>query len=310
MRLTHDGVSNLEFKHVLRDPAPCHQPRPIPFIEMSTLELLLILRSQGWQWFPLPQKVADRQKLAYEVGKPLHWYTGLSVHKPYLLCLLDAERLLGQHGIAKIPHGLNAESYESILAGRMPPQGSLSNSKERSRKHQQLELCDVDLGESDEDMPPVKRKRQESKNRIQNVEVEGMGISDPQALPPAYDDDDLFAEPPAEEPFAEAEASIGEVAAVASSSRGEQVVAGGAEESYAPEAVEVEGPVQPPVPPAEPVEPPEARGPRAQHKLPKWGSFAFSRKSAAQAPPFGGIEAICKFSQAQQNYWLQKKFAS
>ena len=88
-RLTADGVASLRFRHSLDSPQPLNQARSLPLLELDVMELMAIMKSQGWEWSLLPAQAAKRRELRYSLGNPLQWYTaGVSVNKSYLLCLL------------------------------------------------------------------------------------------------------------------------------------------------------------------------------------------------------------------------------
>ena len=133
-RLTANGVASLRFRHSLDSPQPLNQARSLPLLELDVMELMAIMKSQGWEWSLLPAQAAKRRELRYSLGNPLQWYTaGVSVNKSYLLCLLNAEKLKEEHDIQSIPHALPAEAYESILTG-MQPQAAVQALLDRPRK--------------------------------------------------------------------------------------------------------------------------------------------------------------------------------
>eukprot|EP00438_Fugacium_kawagutii_P029725 Skav214780 [mRNA] locus=scaffold1820:422:5230:- [translate_table: standard] len=160
MRLTAQGMSQLNFNHVLTNPMPLDSPRSIECQELTTLELMVMMSQQGWVWSPLPQKVSDRQNLVYKLGEPLMWYSGKVVHNSYLRCLLEAERLKTQHGVQEVPHGRAAEVYDLLLTG-VQPTAAITTSGRRSEKRP-LQLLDVELDGvvgQDAAMPKTKKPR-------------------------------------------------------------------------------------------------------------------------------------------------------
>ena len=116
--LSQELMSELSFSHMLSNPAPMNHVRDLPLAELREFELMLRMKRDGWLWSLLPTKIADREDLKYSYGDPLRWYTaGVTVGKSYLLCLLSAERLQQDHGIASIPHALPHMAYDMILTG-------------------------------------------------------------------------------------------------------------------------------------------------------------------------------------------------
>ena len=91
--------------------------------DTTCYELILTLRQQGFSWRRLPAAVADRERLAYEVGGPRDWYTGgFTVHPQYLQALLQAETLQPK-GVTSIPHWSRnpATFYTALLKGEDKP---------------------------------------------------------------------------------------------------------------------------------------------------------------------------------------------
>ena len=267
--LTPEAVAKLDFNHVLASPQPFMTIRDAPDVELSCFELMVSLKNEGWSWLPLPKKVQDRKELSFQVGSALEWRTaGITVCKSYLLCLMRANLLKDDHGVLSISHGLPAEVYDMILLG-MSPQLALQDfektSKKRGqgKKRQNLEILDdVDLPEEDTAHTHPKR--------LALLPPDGGGEGEVDVLPSLLD--------------------LEHVAAC------DQLG-----EDAAPSAPLVESaPVAVALPDAEVAASSERshRGSRpsdSRQRLPKWGSFSFHRKSAALAPPHGGIEAVCRF---------------
>lgn len=117
-QLTHSGVNSLL---TFRLHAPPTQVSAFMLTDSEpTVHMMLQdLEDQGWRWEILPSpKKRKREHECYTIGGDKIWRTsGLSVHKPYLQCLLDAERLQSQFGIQSIPHGCVQDVYVGLLKG-------------------------------------------------------------------------------------------------------------------------------------------------------------------------------------------------
>ena len=80
---------------------------------------------------------------AYEAGAPKVWYSKLTVHRHYLICLFDAHRVFSLGKVLSIPHGCADQVYVDILDGKEPP-----------RFQAQRFLQDIDDGSAAE-APPL-----------------------------------------------------------------------------------------------------------------------------------------------------------
>lgn len=277
-RLTHDAMPKLVFNHMLAEPLCLDFPRPLPYQDMTTLELMVAMRQKGWTWAQLPAKVADRSKLAYKVGEALVWYTsGVTVNNAYLCCLLTAEELLARHQIDTIPHGLSAEIYEAILKGVQPACAirAIQDGQSRAKKRKPpLGICDVELGSEPGDVvvPAGKKLR----NRASQPQ--------PLAADVLLDSEDEAGIAFLAEAFPDPSPALG-----SSSQR---------------ERPRDDGPRAPAPPAPEAVEPLGSSAPegRQRHRLEKWASFAFSRKTNPR-----GIEVTCRFHRLNDKT-LCKKF--
>ena len=118
--LTADGLNHMQYLHRLSESRVLVSPRDIPKKQLSTFELLMLLRRDGWSWRRLPTKPSVH--LRYMIGEgEMLWFTGgLTVSHAYVSCLVLAEQLLADHGVSFIPHGASDEVYEAILQGRDP----------------------------------------------------------------------------------------------------------------------------------------------------------------------------------------------
>ena len=88
--------------------------------DYDLMELMIALDQKDWIWKPLPNK--NRDKLFFEPGQPLEWYSqSHCVNRAYLQCLLSADALFRQ-GVARIPHWTSkpVEVYPALLRGEQP----------------------------------------------------------------------------------------------------------------------------------------------------------------------------------------------
>ena len=114
------------------------QPRDLPLEDQSVFEHLLALRDAGWTWRPAPTTPAAKRVLApvslpqndEEAIGPLVFYSGLTISKEYMMCLLQADqlRLLG---IAQIPHCIPLRGYTALLDGQPYVAPALQDRKRR-----------------------------------------------------------------------------------------------------------------------------------------------------------------------------------
>eukprot|EP00959_Pyramimonas_sp_CCMP1952_P145365 3043224-Pyramimonas_sp.AAC.1 len=98
-----------------RGPAVTKRPADhIPITDLTTLELLDMLRREGWTW---ELKRKGREAEPYEHGKSSKIFrtTGLKLLGAYAHCLLMAEDIAHIHGIVRIEHGKKASYYTKLL---------------------------------------------------------------------------------------------------------------------------------------------------------------------------------------------------
>lgn len=88
--------------------------------DLSSYELILLLRDSGWAWQPLTRFAkATPHRIAAE-PRELVWHSGATVHHSYLLALLKGPELHELHGIEEIPHHAPASTYNALLRGELP----------------------------------------------------------------------------------------------------------------------------------------------------------------------------------------------
>ena len=123
------------------------EPRELlPICEQTIFEHVVALMSAGWEWKPLPKNQKARQELPCislddEHPGPICFYSNLTVHDSYLLCLRQLHIVLG-HGIHSIQHGLPANAYADLLDGKEPPAPPPARAKRRT-------ILDLDDGDAD-----------------------------------------------------------------------------------------------------------------------------------------------------------------
>mmetsp|Transcript_89804 Transcript_89804/g.290156 ORF Transcript_89804/g.290156 Transcript_89804/m.290156 type:complete len:1098 (+) Transcript_89804:100-3393(+) len=119
--LTAEGVASLRLQEVFETPQKVADVRlpGLPLADQTTYSLICALQADGWTWQRLPKRTAE--PLYYELGGPKVWRTATSsVYRPYLLCLMQADHLQSQHGIARIEHGRTLKLYKCLLLGKVP----------------------------------------------------------------------------------------------------------------------------------------------------------------------------------------------
>lgn len=147
------GLEKMTFQHSLSNPRSLAMlpDSGKPVRDMSLCELVIKARQDGWVWKKAPAS-KHRKGLKYELGSPLVWFSaGITIHREYLVCLLDASNLREQFAIQWIPHCAPVEVYGGLLEG-MPVHDALQlvsdKSSLRKRKGQLALQQDVDVDES------------------------------------------------------------------------------------------------------------------------------------------------------------------
>lgn len=158
---THDGgylltelaIQRMDFLRELGSHKPLASMGGPLLADMSDLQLLAEMRSQGWKWLHLPAK--QQKDLSYKPGNDLLWYTsGVTVSRFYMMCLLDARRLAESFGINEIPHGQMADTYEHIFGGMCPKDAARKALQQKRKQSVPLALeADVDLADQAEAEP-------------------------------------------------------------------------------------------------------------------------------------------------------------
>lgn len=92
----------------------------IPVDEMSSYELILKLQDEGWSWMFLSARARALSHDLRATPRELVWYSGMSVQRGYLRCLLQGPSLLGRYGIECIPHHAKPATYQDLLRGVAP----------------------------------------------------------------------------------------------------------------------------------------------------------------------------------------------
>ncbi|CAE7033133.1 unnamed protein product [Symbiodinium sp. CCMP2592] len=300
--LSVEGIRKLQVSRRLEQPSLFGDGRGIPLQDCSLGQLLMRMRSEG-------------MVLKYIVGEPRVWHSSvLNVNKNYLCCLLDAENLKHTHGTEWIPHAAPAKTYELLLSG-VPSSEALQAALEdvaAKRKAPRLQVTDGDV-EGDFAAAPVgKRARIALKDQVQ-------------------DDPELGEDRPDEDKASICTEEIQEdlERLIAEADEVEGGVELGAEEGGAGAASSAAGPAGSAGAPAAPA--PAARSSiesvpavpagagiidaasaandlssasllagtvaRLQERSSAgYGAgFSFSRKQPHSAPPFGGVEATCRY---------------
>lgn len=291
-RLTTLGAHNLEFRGRLCDPRALSEPRPLPIENLSSFELMSCLLSQGWTRRALPPLVAARRQLRFIITDPecpRAWYSiQLTVQRPYLVCLLMAQHLRTEHGVTLIPHFAGDVVFNAILQGTLLEEALAledqgGNRRKRRRALQGLEL-DVAMDDGEDEILPGVLADGAEDPAADDRPMLGLGeLSGNQA--------DML--PDASLIPADLQPGEGDVGAIMED--GEHVRA----------PLALEGPVGVggvEIPPGAVASASASRGPRgdgpggasAPH-IDEWASFVFSRKRPDNSPPFGAIQATCKF---------------
>lgn len=92
----------------------------VPIGEMSSYELILKLQDEGWSWRFLSARARALSHDLIATPRELVWYSGMSVQRLYLRCLLQGPSLLEQYRIEYIPHHAKPATYQDILRGVAP----------------------------------------------------------------------------------------------------------------------------------------------------------------------------------------------
>ena len=307
--VTRRGIEMMQFAHALS--SPCTVAMMLvdkPLDQLSLCELLVKAHAGGWIWKKPVSSKEGRAKLRYEVGAPLVWYAaGVTVRPEYLMCLLDAERLRTAFNINFIPHCAPDAVYELLWHGK-PLDEALALVQDKSRKRKAMKAglgSDVVVHQDDEQRARPKAKSQKRLALAAPVAAEAdlvkrSGLVEHDGLAElAYEeasedmcqggsddeeDDELLRElqelvenpespDEAMNPESEQPASLQEpLPSVDPAARVDQ--GSGAGVRVVGDRVARERPISRPDP---------------------WGSFTFNRKMPRSAPPFGGLEAVCRF---------------
>ena len=285
------------------------------------LELMVLMRSKGWEWAVLPSKKSDRLGLTYGEGSPLKFYTsGITVSKSYLLCLLNAEHLRANHAIQAIPHGLPADAYDLVLKALQPQQALLSLQENRPAGKKRAVALEQDVEEcvEREQQAPPKTPKPAAKHRPRDLQqsvcdANGAGggntedVAKEGSVAESYDSLEAALEALIDEECSEDRMKRCSRAHERCNKSGRFGFYAGADRDARTcfsACSPIPEPGQPPKP--EVPEPPEPALPRAKRaktastlparpRLAAWGPFVFHRKSAASSPPFGGVEVVCPF---------------
>ena len=123
--LTPKGLSHLQFLRRLLEPAEVFGVREAPLEDLTSLEMLLRMQAEGWEWMMAPRRVADRAGMVYERGHAQVWYSvGKTVPRVYLHCLLAEP-------IPVVPHFAVVTVYEHLLAGESLEEALAKSGKRR-----------------------------------------------------------------------------------------------------------------------------------------------------------------------------------
>lgn len=123
--LTKEAVDGLICCRELHSPTAVASVRndDIPLLARSSFELISMLHDRGWSWRKFPSSRAAKERLSYQLGGELVWFTsGVTALPCYLACLLDAERL-GQLGLLPILHSATKQYYIDMFSGKQPTPG-------------------------------------------------------------------------------------------------------------------------------------------------------------------------------------------
>ena len=116
-QLTQAAVKQLRVSQKVRQPSILLEEAPdhVPLMEQSIWQLCMKLQSCGWSWkrsspkIALPPYVEDGARV---------WYTGgLTVKKEYVLCLLEAPKVLALDAECVIHHNKSVKYYKHLLEG-------------------------------------------------------------------------------------------------------------------------------------------------------------------------------------------------
>jgi len=102
----------------------CEVRYDLPLEDNTSLELALRLADAGWQWDRLPARKAQRLGLKYQAGGEKKFYTSTTaLTRPYLMALLDADRIFAMDVVTFIPHWSPRPfvEYSALLKGILPP---------------------------------------------------------------------------------------------------------------------------------------------------------------------------------------------
>eukprot|EP00439_Symbiodinium_sp_Y106_P042972 s6775_g5.t1 len=319
--VTRQSVEEMRFKHVLTRPCTLAQLADRPLQELSLCELLVKARQDGWQWQkPSSSKKKQPAELKYEVGGPLVWYaTGVTVHREYILCLLDAERLRRDFQIMWVPHCAPCQVYEMLLEGK-PVHEALAIANEASRKRKPKSagmLLDVVLEDERVQHEAVRKPRKKVlalPASASTAEAEPEPVLGSLEAPEADTVEDQTFVQDILDLIDQQEQAL-DSAGPSASKPLSALVAGAADETDMLGQSETPPvPLEPPPPAADAAEgavsfdPPAAEaadrplhGPAAASRVrhdsrpEAWESLVFHRKLPKSAPPYGGLEAVCKF---------------
>ena len=120
-RLTGLGMQRLSHGLKLERPFKVCQRREVPIADMTTYELIVLLRERGWVWNLWVPKSKRPAHLvlpeAYVPGSAKVWFSpGISVVWPYLAVLAQVDELASQ-GLPRVPHAREVALYNKILRG-------------------------------------------------------------------------------------------------------------------------------------------------------------------------------------------------
>lgn len=105
------------------------QCRELPPSALTTYELMVRLEDLSWTWKRMTKKRKQECHKITEDNRELVWYSHTRANKPYLLALLEGERLLNQFAITDIPHSASNKVYQDLLKGKpyQPPPEPLAD---------------------------------------------------------------------------------------------------------------------------------------------------------------------------------------
>ena len=296
--LTSRAIANIQFWRELGCAVPFASSDNVSLQNMTLLQLVHQMRAEGWSWSRMPVK--KQRTCSFAMGEDKTWFTsGVTVSRFYLMCLLDARRLRESHKILEIPHGLVAEAYEKIFRGQQPA-NAVSECMVETRKRKSMDSSGLapDVEIESNDASPV-----QSNSRLRDVadtngncdvhndvdmgdgdgdvEMEKVceGASSP--FPTAEHSETTAPAHPTSKPEVSTSTAVG----LLSESAGSQLdlpPSGSSSSSTGPAAAPVAAPKK--LEEALFVDP-----------VAKYGSFSFSVKQARSSPPYGGVEASCRW---------------